>query len=71
MATQAMPGRKRRVVEVVATVVRRNTGEKSSPKLGRFSVPSSFFRFQTPDSGTIPAHAKNPLEGYSPDDLIG
>ena len=52
---------------VVTIVVLRYCGAKSSPKLGRLSVPACFFACQAGDSGRNGRMIKSGSAGISPD----
>ena len=57
-------------MSVVTRVVRRNSGENSSAKLGRLSVPASRFCCHTGDSGRKGRMRINGMAGISPDIIV-
>ena len=57
-------------ISVVTSVVRRNSGEKSSAKLGRLSVPDSRFCCHVGDSGRKGRMMINGMAGINPDIIV-
>ena len=55
------------IITVVTIVVVRNCGWKSSPKLGRLSVPAVFFSRQVGDSGRNGRMRISGIAGMTPD----
>ena len=55
------------IITVVTMVVLRKRGLNSSAKLGRLSVPASFFTFQVGDSGRNGRITMRGIAGMIPD----
>ena len=55
------------IITVVTIVVVRNCGWNNSPKLGRFSVPASFFAAHVGDSGRNGRMMISGIAGTTPD----
>ena len=58
------------IINVVTIVVRRSAGLKSSPMLGRFSVPAARFFCHTGDSGRNGRMIRSGRAGKKPDSSV-